>query len=348
MFYGKRVFQRVLLCVMVAIMIAASVQLFVMQRRPVAVHAQQCPRCNLKPVVPPRSTNRDVVLAAAFGKLKRVEYFFRTLRATGTKCRIILFIDDPTYIQSNWLKFFHMCSIEPVFVNHTSTIVKNNPKLSRYYFYEQWLSIHIAEVDRILHTDTYDVIFQGDPFSLESLTKDSLFFTQEPVSLRKSRWTDGWVRQCYGNDVASKYGKEPVSCSGVTIGGAKRFLEYVSALLDLPKWRTCFGHSLDQAHHNYLIYTQHPDFIFLNCSSQFLTMHFCCKTYKCVLEENGLLKGPTQYPLLIHQYNRWKNLTKRNPVICPPYVSIDTNEEASVEFLPSITRELPTESKRAI
>ena len=41
--------------------------------------------------------------------------------------------------------------------------------MTRYYYYHQWLSKHINEVDRVLHSDTFDVFFQSDPFREEML-----------------------------------------------------------------------------------------------------------------------------------------------------------------------------------
>lgn len=351
-----------------------------------------CPSCNFTPVYPPSSTRRDVVLAAALNKLKRVETFLRTLRMTGSRCRVILFLDNQQTIEPHFLRFFKSCDIEPVYIdNNNNSVLIGGAKMTRYYYYQQWLSMHIDEVDRVLHSDTFDVLFQADPFRDDMLPmpkyqeeskhkpillstnnkgknkrskitseiqtnpysnsqintnisqkrilnneiedeklnnndlQNVLYFTFEPVSLGDSRWTASWVSQCYGPNILHKYRKNPVSCSGVTIGYSKAFLKYLDVMLSKNSWRRCFGDSLDQAHHNYVLY--HGDLNnagikikSLDCNSKFLTMHFCCKKGKCHLDEKtNIMYGnaTNQAPVLVHQYNRWKNLTKRNKLFCP-------------------------------
>jgi hypothetical protein len=271
------------------------------------------------------STRRDVVLAAALTSIKRsrVECFLRTLRTTGTRARVILFLDAPDTRTPEWLRFFTACDIEPYYVNTSSSVLLEVPKMSRYYFYYQWLKDHLSEVDRILHTDTFDVIFQSDPF-IPSLNASRLYFTFEPVSISASRWTASWISDCYGQSFFAKHGDGPVSCSGVTAGGGEPFFRYLKVLLKAKEWRKCFGHSLDQAHHNYLLYTGKFAKVGLeidsfDCNSRFLTMHFCCKLAKCHWDnKTDIIYGNNTEvaPVLVHQYNRWKNLTRRNNVFC--------------------------------
>jgi hypothetical protein len=311
-----------------------------------------CPLCNFSPLHDPTSTRRDAILAASLGELKRVEYFLRTLRTTGTRARIILFLDNATTATPQWRRFFKACEIEPVFIEHLNPVIHSAPKLSRYYFYQQWLRKHIDEVDRVIHTDTFDVIFQSDPF-IPKFNASKLYFTIEPVVLRGSHWTMEWMEQCYGRNAVKPYLDRPVSCSGVTAGGARPFLKYLDALLSNPVWTSCFGHSLDQAHHNYLWYTGKFEEIGLeieglDCNSEFLTMHFCCKRGKCTWRDDGYVIGNNTNvePVLVHQYNRWKNLTNRNPTFCPVpkagLLSMVSGEQmAELEPLPPLITAYP-------
>ncbi|OHT03867.1 hypothetical protein TRFO_01596 [Tritrichomonas foetus] len=322
-----------------------------------------CPPCKFTPLNNHiTSTKRDVVLAAALSKLKRVETFLRTLRTTGSRCRVILFLDNVKTIEHHFLRFFSSCQIEPVFVpkaSYNDHILKEFSKMSRYYYYQQWLRIHIEEVDRVLHTDTFDVIFQSDPFIdntnfLPLNQTNLLYFTFEPVSIGESRWTAEWIAKCYGPNIVHKYKKKPVSCSGVTLGHAKAFLKYLDIMIGKKHWKTCFGDSLDQAHHNYILY--HGDLNSaglvvksLDCNSQFLTMHFCCKIGKCKYDvESEIVYGNNTniVPVLVHQYNRWKNLTKRNENFCPGtaknlYQSENSGKLADIGSLPQLENNLP-------
>ena len=89
---------------------------------------------------------------------------------TGSRCRIILFLDSKKSIEPHYLRFFKTCEIEPVYVNNqNNTVLIGGSKMTRYYYYHQWLSKHIDEVDRVLHSDTFDVFFQSDPFKDDML-----------------------------------------------------------------------------------------------------------------------------------------------------------------------------------
>jgi hypothetical protein len=225
--------------------------------------------------------------------------------------------------------------------------------MARYYYYYEWLREHIAEVDRVLHSDTFDVIFQSDPF-VPSLNSSKLYFTFEPVTIGESRWTARWITECYSHKFLEAHGAQPTSCSGVTAGGAKPFLTYLGVLLNQDSWRNCFGHSLDQAHHNYLLHTGEfaragLEIEAFDCNSRFLTMHFCCKRAKCRWDPSGIIFGNNsrEPPLLVHQYNRWKNLTRRNPTFCPQQMFKDTEiwPMAELRALGPIEFELPTAEK---
>jgi hypothetical protein len=311
-----------------------------------------CPLCTFSPIHSPTSTRRDAILAASLSELKRVEYFLRTLRTTGTRARIILFLDNAKTASPGWRRFFKACDIEPVFIEHLNPVIHSAPKLSRYYFAQQWLRKHIDEVDRVIHTDTFDVIFQSDPF-IPRFNASRLYFTLEPVTLGESHWTMEWMQQCYGRNAVKPFHDRRVSCSGVTAGGAKPFLKYLDTLLANPVWTSCFGHSLDQAHHNYMYYTGKFEEVGLeieglDCNSEFLTMHFCCKRAKCMIREDGFVIGNNTdvEPVLVHQYNRWKNLTNRNPALCPvPSAGLlsltDGGEMAEMERLPPLVTAYP-------
>lgn len=306
----------------------------------------KCPGCSIMPIHSPTSTKRDVILAAALSGSKRVDYFVRTLRATGCRARIILFINESQPLTEGFTSIVQCCGVEVVYVNHDSYALTEVPKMSRYYFEQQWLQKHIKEVDRVIHSDTFDVIFQSDPF-IPQISRHKLYFTFEPVILKESFWTNKWMDQCYGIDIIRKYSNEYISCSGVTAGGSKLYLEYLNILLNTPKWKTCYGHSLDQAHHNYLLFTGGFKDIPIEkfgCDSPYLTMHFCCKREKCHLD-NGVMFGPgDKPPVLIHQYNRWKNLTEQNKVVCPIDKVPNTEKTLiKIEKLPYLQGDLPKE-----
>lgn len=235
-----------------------------------------CPPCNFTPLYPPTSSRRDVVLAASLNSIEKAEIFVRTLRMTGSLCRIILFIDKNQKLSPHNFHFFSSCRVEPVMVNNSNNLILiSGSKMTRYYYYHQWLSKHIKEVDRVLHSDTFDVFFQSDPFSNEMLPmieeeeeeinekknlhlsikinrqhktflsqkvdrkvdrkierKNILYVSVEPVSLSSSVYTGIWFSKCYGASYFGQYNNYPVSCSGVTMGYSKTFLNYLNIMFE--------------------------------------------------------------------------------------------------------------------
>lgn len=309
----------------IILLISISAFILITTNKQLSPEDLRCPLCNMTVLsTEVTSSKRDVILASAISEFKRVQYFIRTFRTTGSKARVILFIDEENKITDEMLYLMESCNIEPYYVKYPNNAIKAAPKQSRYYYEYQWLKDHINEVDRVLHTDSFDVIFQGDPFT-PKISRSKLYFTLEPITIKKSSWTQSWVQQCYGIYRTKKIEDNPVSCSGVTLGGSRPYLDYLKVLLTSDRWSECYGHSLDQAHHNYLLYNgtfkdAGLEIHTMGCDSDYLTMHFCCKKLKCVLDDNGVMHGPgNSNPILVHQYNRWKNFTTRNNQICPNF-----------------------------
>lgn len=352
-----------------------------------------CPPCNFTPLYPPTSSRRDVVLAASLNSIEKAEIFVRTLRMTGSLCRIILFIDKNQKLSPHNFHFFSSCQVELVMVNNSNnSILISGSKMTRYYYYHQWLSKHIKEVDRVLHSDTFDVFFQSDPFSNEMLPmteeeeinekenlhlsikinrqhktflsqkvdrkierKNILYVSVEPVSLGSSIYTGIWFSKCYGASYFGQYNNYPVSCSGVTMGYSKTFLNYLNIMFEKANWRQCFGDSLDQAHHNFVLY--HNDIQNagievrpLDCNSEILTMHFCCKYAKCHLNNiTNIFYGnnSNKAPIIVHQYNRLQYMVDRNHFFCPGnskslFSNVGNLSELNeIEILPEIQFPLP-------
>jgi hypothetical protein len=303
-----------------------------------------CPLCAFAPLRGATSTRRDVVLASAFSDADSAEFFVRTLRSTGSRARIILFVSSPP---SHLLRLFRACDVEPVVVARMHATLAAAPRLARFYFYRQWLSRHAGEVDRVVHADALGAVFQSDPF-FDGFNASRLYLGVEPVTIRQSHWTLQSLRQCYG-DVA--FADEPLTTAEVAGGGLTPFVEYLSRLLAAENWTACFGHALDIAHHNFVLYSggfAGIDIAEMDCASPWLRMNFCCRKAPCRLSPDGVMFGNSsdQAPAVVHQYNRWENLTARNIVMCgePPgglLADVRYGTPATVETLPPLITAYP-------
>jgi hypothetical protein len=69
--------------------------------------------------------------------------------------------------------------------------------MTRYHYEYDWLTNHSGEIDRVLHSDAYDIFFQADPFA-DVIKHEYLSFVVEPHFIRGCGWNLNWFEQCFG------------------------------------------------------------------------------------------------------------------------------------------------------
>jgi hypothetical protein len=87
----------------------------------------------------------------------------------------------------------------------------------RYECELRWLRSHPGSVDRVLHSDVFDVFFQADPLAY-AVDRSALTFVVEPHRIRSGGWNIAWVRRCYGYAGMVRLRHNFIVCSG-SIGG---------------------------------------------------------------------------------------------------------------------------------
>lgn len=129
----------------------------------------------------------------------------------------------------------------------------------RYLISLEYLELNHSKIDKVILTDTRDVIFQDDPF--KKISK-GLYCGLESIKVFNEYHNRQWVEKLYSGDVRRNLYNKVVSCSGVTLGDCDSVILYLKAMVkeilrQLPK--ICFKH-FDQAIHNYIIYSQDERF----------------------------------------------------------------------------------------
>lgn len=128
------------------------------------------------------------------------------------------------------------------------------PCVSRYFRYYRFLTKNANLYGKVMVTDVRDVYFQRDPFDFEVGDALHCFLEHGGATLGSQRHNREWLQLAYGEDVLRALEGDRISCSGTTIGSCQAMLRYLRAmveeLVELPQ----FG-GIDQAVHNYLIYT---------------------------------------------------------------------------------------------
>ncbi|OHT11928.1 hypothetical protein TRFO_18394 [Tritrichomonas foetus] len=132
----------------------------------------KCPLCKYQiqsnPNAPKRDDSYDISLSFLMGNISGVVPYIQTLRSTGSKAQIVIFVDDETgetiYLKTG--SFMKDCGVHIINIGN---IPKNNN--CRYFvlnYVKYAASLLFLQThpffDRVLVTDLSDVIFQGNPF----------------------------------------------------------------------------------------------------------------------------------------------------------------------------------------
>mmetsp|Transcript_28365 Transcript_28365/g.59908 ORF Transcript_28365/g.59908 Transcript_28365/m.59908 type:complete len:662 (-) Transcript_28365:193-2178(-) len=131
---------------------------------------------------------------------------------------------------------------------------------ARYELYWMW-SLRYSRESWLMLIDARDVWFQKPPFDeLTARGKVSgelhLFGENaEVVNIGSSNFNRRWLIQAYGEKAVSPFFKEPVICSGSTIGNQDAIETYLRAMVAQYDATLCKSKGCDQGFHNYLYYS---------------------------------------------------------------------------------------------
>ena len=180
----------------------------------------------------------------------------------------------------------------------------------------QWIQQHKHEIDRILHSDSLDVFFQGDPFT-SSISNDSLTFIVEPHCIRSCGWNIAWIDECYGRSGVNFHRHNFIICSGSISGNINEYHKLIELMISQDEWKTCWGPSHDQPILNHIVWSGLAKSLGIKyklsgCDGGFFTMQWCVIDKNVLFNEhNQIISTGGSVPSYIHQYNRYQNLTKK-------------------------------------
>lgn len=268
------------------------------------------------------STNRDLVISAFFGKTVNMVAFVRTLRSTGCKATIVLLIDHLalTDFSENHFRQLHSCGV----ILHDIGIFYEN---KRRYF-PGFAMIPIIEYvfkmnqfyNRVLYCDSFDIVFQRDPFS-SNLPPDRIQFATERSLYQDTLYNQKWYNELPFPKIFPT--NSFVINSGQIYGESRLVSKYFDLFLNYYHFKQLTGLLVhDQAYMNFLVYNNHLTNISLKYDIDreygiFSTTLYVASFHGAVIFGNIQDNSDTIQAAVIHQFDR--NSTLRNLVLasCP-------------------------------
>ena len=239
----------------------------------------------------------DLVIGAAHGySAKQVRPFLKSLRMTGYVGKIILYADGGGANEaSRWDVEIQAC---PTF--------RGKPHAARFLWIQK--SIEDNPCEGVLLADTRDVIFQSNPSLLPAIGLHT-FEEDRSMTLGSCPYNSKWLRIGYGEKILEELSHLPISCVGATCGDWENVSHYLTLLREeINRIQPKTNEPQDQAAHNFLIYKKIPSTIWNNEVGDIYTVGYIPK-HTVVLENGKILNRAGDIPIIVHQWDRHKNLS---------------------------------------
>jgi len=219
-----------------------------------------CPLCGFQPLPGygiPNSSPRDAIMLITFRELYTVVPLVRSLRTAGSKASIIFFTD--TYKSGDWTNDFDkiasQCGIIPVQINGLDQLSQWQKQALRYPLLSDFLLHYRSSFRRLLYCDTYDTVFQADPFT-DKITTNTLYISGEGYTYpndKNGQLVYKWVKALNGVN-PSYFDNLESLCSGMFLGAP----DQIYALTSLVA--SSFGPNLlmetnDQGYYSVIVYS---------------------------------------------------------------------------------------------
>jgi hypothetical protein len=179
-------------------------------------------------------------------------YFAKSLRKYNTDCKVIV-ICQKEHIFQELLDF---CNEYNIFLYIDFTL-KYGLMYYRFEIYHDILLKYKEEnINKILFTDMDDVIFQGDPFSIE-FTEQIYCAAEKNIITDYENWSSkvniSWINQCSGiiRFFNENFENQNVLCAGTILGKYNGIMHYLKMYIDTQIKKNGVN---DQGLYNIIVY----------------------------------------------------------------------------------------------
>ncbi len=180
--------------------------------------------------------------------------------------------------------------------------------LERYFFALDILNKHKDCFDKVLLSDSRDVVIQKDPFDYPI---NELICGVEKKTLGNCRFNADWINHIYGKKAVQEMNDWQVVCSGVSLGPTKQIEAYLIQICQemwqyLPKllhrgW-------YDQGIHNRLVFAKKVKFKLKGNQDIIATLGYEDEANIKPDADSREVSVNKVYPAIVHQYDRFEHL----------------------------------------
>lgn len=174
------------------------------------------------------SCNRDVIIGPAFLQCKNIFPCAKSLRTSQSKALLIAMMDLKTYMTFTEVNIKLLEDCGCYLINLGDYNFKNVKVLqfTRYSCYYDFLILRKGLFNRVLSIDIFDVVFQGDPFTI-MMDPHCLYVCEEPIQMKNDKTNYNWVKNLIPKERYDFFKDFNVINGGIVSGG---YFPYITFL----------------------------------------------------------------------------------------------------------------------
>lgn len=277
--------------------------------------SSRCRNCHFPPVGPVSSTDRDIILACTTKVSEGTYAFVRSIRTTGCKAKIVIFT-TPDYAISKELS---NCGVDIVVAEPLGVRANTSLVQIRFEWYCVYMKDKLDMFDRVLHVDSRDTFFFGDPFSLAQ-DRRKLFFAEQDTWLNGKTRTRTWMHRTYPNQLTRRLMNNMIINGGFILGASERFYKFVFTVATHVQCSARWDFGTDQAAINYILYKvakSQWNYELLRCDSLAPVTSACYRGGKMRIASTYIYSSIRPDPIYVaHQYDRFRGAVKLVNRLC--------------------------------
>lgn len=184
---------------------------------------------------------------------------------------------------------------------------------SRWLIYLDYLLDRLWNRDlpeAVFFTDVYDVIFQRNPFEIQS-KRVEYFEEDERVLLGNQHHNQMWIKSIFGDEILNELATKRISCSGTVMAQPTGAIEYLLKMRELTLGLApdVAAIALDQGPHNFIVHRNMiRDAVLVKNGGRVLTLGIVHDSRVHLTTGNLIANYECNISPVVHQYNRHPKL----------------------------------------